>query len=134
LLAGQRSVCRLDKPGINSNTFIDGKILAVELLEKSTIDFNHSVFGKALSKCSLSNNGGYFITITPKDRVQVKLFKKPLKEENVQWEKAFEVESTRKKGKSNIYKTYELQPDRKGFRNIFSIAVQSNWMMLYFEH
>lgn len=67
----------------------------------------------------IANNGGYFITIVPKDRVQVKLFKKALKKEDVQWEKAFEVESTRKKGKFNIYKTYELQPDKKGFRNIF---------------
>jgi len=67
----------------------------------------------------ISSNGGYFITIIPKDRVQVILFKKALKKEEVQWEKAFEVESTRKKGKFNIYKTYELQPDKKGFRNIF---------------
>jgi transposase len=67
----------------------------------------------------ISNNGGYFITIVPKDRVQVKLFKKALRKNDVQWEKAFEVESTRTKGKFNIYKTYELQPDKKGFRNIF---------------
>jgi len=67
----------------------------------------------------IADNGGYFITIIPKDRVQVKLFKKKLKEKNVQWEKAFEVENTRKKGTFNIYKTYELQSDKKGFRNIF---------------
>ncbi|NOX33991.1 MAG: hypothetical protein GXP56_09690 [Deltaproteobacteria bacterium] len=42
-----------------------------------------------------------------------------LGKENVRWEKAFEVENTRKKGMFNIYKTYELQPDKKGFRNIF---------------
>lgn len=67
----------------------------------------------------ISNNGGRFITIIPKGRLEVKLFKKALQKEDVQWEKAFEVESTRKKGKFNIYKTYELQPDKKGFRNIF---------------
>ena len=67
----------------------------------------------------IANNGGYFITIIPKDRVQVKLFKKKLKGKNVQWKKAFEVESTRKKGRFNIYKTYALQPDKNGFRNIF---------------
>ncbi len=67
----------------------------------------------------IADNGGYFITIIPKDRVQVKLFKKKMKEKNVQWEKAFEVENTRKKGTFNIYKTYELQSDKKGFRNIF---------------
>ncbi|MEA2059607.1 MAG: IS1634 family transposase [Thermodesulfobacteriota bacterium] len=67
----------------------------------------------------ISKNGGQFITIIPKDRTHVKQFKKHLEQNDVQWKKAFETENPRKKGKLNIYKTYELKPDKKGFRTIF---------------
>ena len=70
----------------------------------------------------LSKNGGQFITIIPKGRNEVKQFKKHLKKKDIQWEKAFEIESSRKKGKSNSYKTYELKPDKKGFRTIFVLS------------
>ena len=67
----------------------------------------------------IAQNGGLFITIVPKDRLVVKKFKKLLAAQQVHWEKAFETESSRKKGKLNIYRTCELEPDEKGFRTIF---------------
>jgi len=70
----------------------------------------------------LSKNGGQFITIIPKGRNEVKQFKKHLKQNDIQWENAFEIESSRKKGKLNHYKTYESKPDKKGFRTIFVLS------------
>jgi len=70
----------------------------------------------------LSKNGGHFITIIPKGRNEVKQFKKHLKKQDLQWENALEIESSRKKGKLSTYKTYESRPDKKGFRTIFVLS------------
>lgn len=83
------------------------------LLEKE--DFIYVADCKLCSQKNLnhiSKNGGHFITIVPKDRINVKQFKKDLNKKDVQWEKAFETESSRKKGKLNIYKTHESKPDK----------------------
>jgi len=67
----------------------------------------------------IANNGGLFITIVPKDRKEVKQFYKQLKENDVDWRYAFEVESSRKKGKLNTYKTHEEKRTKDGYRIIF---------------
>ncbi len=67
----------------------------------------------------ISENGGYFITIVPKDRKEFKQFLKHLKGNDVPWEDAFSIESSRKKGIFNVYKTYEHGPTKQGFRIIF---------------
>lgn len=67
----------------------------------------------------ISGNGGYFITIVPKDRKEVKGFLKYLKGHDVTWEEGFSVESSRKKGEMNVYKTYEGKGTKEGFRIIF---------------
>ena len=67
----------------------------------------------------IATNGGYFITIVPKDRKEVKRFLEHLKEKDVEWKYAFEKESSRKKGKVDIFKTYEPGRTRKGFRIIW---------------
>ncbi len=67
----------------------------------------------------ISRNGGYFITIVPKDRKEVKRFLKHLKGNDVTWNDAFQIESSRKKGEMNIYKTYEAERTKDGFRIIF---------------
>ena len=75
--------------------------------------------------CSMENmkhisaNGGLFITIIPKDRKWVKRFYQYLRKNDVPWEKAFTTESSRKKGKMNIYRSYEAEPTKEGFRVIF---------------
>ncbi len=45
-----RLTCRLNQPGINCNTFINGKTLLVELFEKCTVNLSHGFFGNAFSK------------------------------------------------------------------------------------
>jgi transposase len=75
--------------------------------------------------CSLKNmihiagNGGFFITIVPKDRKEVTQFLKHLKEKDVPWKDAFEIEGSGKKGRTNIYRTYEPERRKNGFRIIF---------------
>ena len=90
------------------------------LLEKE--DFIYVADCKLCSQKNLihiAQNGGFFITIVPKDRKEVKQFSRYLKRNDVEWKDAFEVESSRKKGKINIYKTYEPEQTRNGFRIIF---------------
>ena len=67
----------------------------------------------------IAKNGGIFITIVPKDRKEVKQFYNYLKDNDIQWQDAYKVESSRKKGKIVEYKTYEADKTNKGFRIIW---------------
>jgi len=67
----------------------------------------------------IAGNDGLFITIVPKNHKEVKQFLKHLREKDVQWQDAIEVESSRKKGKINVYKTHESERTKDGFRIIF---------------
>jgi transposase len=90
------------------------------LLEKE--DFIYVADCKLCSKKNLlhiSDNGGLFITIVPKDRKEVKQFYNRLKERDLTWKDAFNVPSSRKKNETNIYKTYETKRTKMGFRLIF---------------
>jgi transposase len=85
-------------------------------------DFIYVADCKLCSQKNLSHiagNGGYFITIVPKDRKEVKGFLKYLKGHDVTWEEGFSVESSRKRGEMNVYKTYEGKGTKEGFRIIF---------------
>jgi transposase len=67
----------------------------------------------------IAGNGGLFITIVPKNHKEYKRFIKYLKQNEVPWQDAFSVESSRKKGEFNVYRTYEAEPTADGFRVIF---------------
>ncbi len=90
------------------------------LLEKE--DFIYVADCKLCSHKNLTHiaqNGGFFITIVPQDRKQVKQFLKQLKSNDIEFKDAYQVESSRKKGKVNIFKTYEADRTKKGFRIIW---------------
>jgi transposase len=90
------------------------------LLEKE--DFIYVADCKLCSHKNLTHiaqNGGFFITIVPKDRKEVKQFLKQLKSNDIEFKDAYQVESSRKKDKVNIFKTYEADPTKKGFRIIW---------------
>lgn len=90
------------------------------LLEKE--DFIYVADCKLCSHKNLTHiaqNGGYFITIVPKDRKEVKEFLIQLKTDDLQFKDAYQVESSRKKGKVNIFKTYEADRTKSGFRIIW---------------
>jgi transposase len=67
----------------------------------------------------IAGNGGLFITIVPKNHTVYKRFIKHLKQNDVPWKEGFSVESSRKKGEFNVYKTYEGEKTKDGFRVIF---------------
>ena len=90
------------------------------LLEKE--DFIYVADCKLCSHKNLihiAQNGGFFITIVPKDRKEVKQFLKQLKNNDLEFKDAYQVESSRKKGKINIFKTYEADRTKNGFRIIW---------------
>lgn len=92
---------------------------------RSLLDKEDFIYVADCKLCSLENlghisvNGGLFITIVPKGRKEVKQFYRHLQKNDVVWEKAFTAESSRKKGKMNIYRTHEAEPTKEGYRIIF---------------
>jgi transposase len=85
-------------------------------------DFIYIADCKLCSKENLAHiagNNGFFITIIPKDRKEVKKFYKLLKKYKIKWKPAYEVEDSRKKGKKIIYSTYEADITKQGYRAIF---------------
>lgn len=67
----------------------------------------------------IDGNGGRFITIVPKDRVDVKKFHEHIKTHEVQWQDAYAVENSRKKGDFTVYRTYEGDLSQEGYRLIW---------------
>ncbi len=67
----------------------------------------------------IAQNGGFFITVVPKGRKEVKQFLKHLKSNDIQFKDAYKTRSSRKKGKVNIFKTYEADRTENGFRIIW---------------
>ena len=67
----------------------------------------------------IAQHGGFFITVVPKGYKEVKQFLKRLTNEDIEFREALIIESSRKKGKVNIFKTYEADRTEKGFRIIW---------------
>lgn len=67
----------------------------------------------------IAEQGGFFITVVPKGHKEVKQFLKRLTSEDIKFKEALVIESSRKKGKTNIFKTYEADRTEKGFRIIW---------------
>ena len=61
--------------------------------------------------------------------IAVKQFLQHLKSKDVEWKDAYEVESSRKKGKVNKYKTYEADRTKKGSVSYGFIAAQNKKMI-----
>jgi transposase len=85
-------------------------------------DFIYVADCKLCSKDNLAHihkNKGYFITLVPRDRKEVKDFYARVRAKQVPWEKAFEVEDSRKKGQFVEYKTCEEKRTKEGYRIIW---------------
>ena len=85
-------------------------------------DFIYVADCKLCSEKNLSHivqHGGRFITVVPKDRKEVKQFLHQLTNHPVEFQEAYTVESSREKGKLNIFKTYEGEKTAQGFRLIW---------------
>ena len=85
-------------------------------------DFIYIADCKVCSEDNLNHiheHGGKFISIVPKNRNEVKQFYEFLKTHKVPWQYAYETTSSRKKGESIVYKTYEGQPTKQGYRIVW---------------
>lgn len=75
--------------------------------------------------CSMENLAhiaylhGLFITIMPKNRKEVTDFYQQLEKKDVEWQDAYTIMSSRKKGEVIVYKTYEGSASRDGYRIIW---------------
>ena len=67
----------------------------------------------------IAQNGGYFITVVPKGRKEVKKFINHLRTNKVKWEPAYKTQSSRKKDVINVFKTYEAGSTLNGYRMIW---------------
>jgi Transposase len=67
----------------------------------------------------IHEHGGAFITIVPKNRLEVKQFYKFLKTNLVEWQYAYETPNSRKKSETITYKTYEGETSKNGYRIIW---------------
>jgi transposase len=67
----------------------------------------------------IAGNGGLYITIVPKNHKEYVRFIKYLKKNEVPWADALSIENSRKKGEFNVYRTYEAERTKEGFRVIF---------------
>lgn len=67
----------------------------------------------------IHRNGGYFVTLIPKGRNEVKKFHDLLKKGPIEWKPGLLVEDSRKKGQFVTYKTYEASKTIEGYRVIW---------------
>jgi len=67
----------------------------------------------------IHNHGGSFVTIVPRNRSEVKQFYDFLKTTPIRWQYAYETPNSRKKSETIIYKTYEVEPSKNGYRIIW---------------
>ena len=67
----------------------------------------------------IHRHGGIFITIVPKNRLEVKQFYEFLKTNPIEWQYAYETPSSRKKSETVTYKTYEGETSKNGYRIIW---------------
>ena len=85
-------------------------------------DFIYVADCKLCSEKNLSHivqNGARFITVVPKDRKEVKQFLQQITNHSVEFQEAYALESSRKKGQLTHYKTYERAKTAQGYRLIW---------------
>ena len=67
----------------------------------------------------IAGNDGIFITILPRNRVQVKKFYEQLMDNPVEWQDAYSVPNSRKKDQLIVYQTHESSKTPEGYRIIW---------------
>lgn len=85
-------------------------------------DFIYIADSKLCSQKNLDHiheHKGKFITILPKNRSEVKQFHEVLKTNPILWEYAYETPNSRKQSETIVYKTYEGDPSKNGYRVIW---------------
>lgn len=91
-----------------------------DFLEKE--DFIYIADSKLCSQKNLDHiheHQGKFITILPKNRLEVKQFYEDLKTNPILWEYAYETPSSRKQSETIVYRTYEGNSSKNGYRIVW---------------
>ena len=94
-----------------------------EMLNKT--DFIYVADCKLCSEDNLDHihqNGGFFVTVVPKNRSMLRPFKQQLENGEVQWQPAYSVQDNRKPSRQNDFSAYEADPTEKGYRLIWVLS------------
>lgn len=70
----------------------------------------------------IHKNGGFFITVVPKNRSMLKPFQYQLENGKVDWQPAYSVQDNRKPSKQHSFYTFEADPTEKGYRLIWVLS------------
>lgn len=70
----------------------------------------------------IHKNGGFFITVVPKNRFMLKPFQYQLENGKVDWQPAYSVQDNRKPSKQHSFYTFEASPTEKGYRLIWVLS------------
>jgi len=107
----------------DDNTHIPNWDHLRQMLAKT--DFIYVADCKLCSEDNLDHihqNGGYFITVVPKNRSILKPFKQQLQNGEVQWQLAYSIQDNRKPSKQNSFYTFEAESTQKGYRLIWILS------------
>jgi len=94
-----------------------------KMLDKT--DFIYVADCKLCSEDNLDHihqNGGYFITVVPKNRSILKPFSQQLENGDVEWLPAYSVPDNRKPSRQHSFYTFEARPMEKGYRLIWILS------------
>ena len=94
-----------------------------QMLDKT--DFIYVADCKLCSEDNLDHihqNGGYFITVVPKNRSMLKPFSQQLENGEVKWLPAYSVPDNRKPSKQHSFYTFEAGLTKKGYRLIWILS------------
>ena len=70
----------------------------------------------------IHHNGGYFVTVVPKNRSLLKPFSKQLEDGEVRWQPAYSVADNRHPSRQHDFYTFEGGPTPKGYRLIWILS------------
>lgn len=70
----------------------------------------------------IHQNGGYFITVVPKNRSILKPFKQHIEKGEVHWQLAYSIQDNRKPSEQTHYFTFEAESTEKGYRLIWILS------------
>lgn len=70
----------------------------------------------------IHQNGGYFVTVVPKNRSMLKSFSQQLENGEVKWQAAYGVPDNRHPSRQHRFYTFEAGPTPKGYRLIWILS------------
>lgn len=107
----------------DDNTHIPNWEQLRQMLDKT--DFIYVADCKLCNEDNLDyihQNGGYFITVVPKNRSMLKPFSQQLENGEVEWLPAYSIPDNQKPSRQHSFYTFEAGPTEKGYRLIWILS------------